>query len=672
MKQRAGKIFLLIFVTAVAVLSVVLLSACMDDCFHQFGEWSPLFDATCQAEGMDVRTCTLCGYSETETRPKSDHAYGAVHIDARPTCTDEGKGTKTCTVCNATMSVTLPVNPVSHSFDDALTCHDRICNACQTTVRGDGKHYYIEGTCACGATLPNLTTAEAAERMKTAMANTLAYRGDFSLTVTRGSYREVNTFYPASGELSLVYGDDTPPCYTLTQRGTLYYYDLQEKKAYRTSLDFLQKRFSLNLLGEIFHEYQLPADESKITDFSFSSDGSLTVRAEISFFRYTAEIISVERDGFLTELTVPHKESEVYPSTTYTLDFAPTAKVAHHPIGIRESDFEVLDTYSVIFYLNLGGAVDTFSVTTGDALALPLGGVDDENYQIDGWYYDMDFIMPFEESTVPYCPTSLNLYAKISLKPNLTALTLIVDTDTEPMWLIFPAGDDTYLEATLRAAFPTPPESTISGLYTRFGSTGLGLFTDPTYTLPLNTPLPAGEVTAYLKVEPYESLILQFPTDLTEYPADMTFYYPPNAVPTVSAETLENMLNSRTGKCFTLWLDSAYTVPYAGTLPKNSFIYLKHVPQEGCVFLDFRHAETGKLLYRIETLCDVEIYLPSADAEAFKDPTGKTACTGVWFDENFSQSAEGELFAPANDLILYCTFDLAPSDAEAPGQDASL
>lgn len=711
MKRRTGKIFIFFVVTAIAVLLSFLLSACMDVCLHQFGEWSPLFNATCETEGMDLRTCMLCGYTETQTHRKTDHTYGAVRINVRPTCTDSGNGAKTCTVCGATQTVDLSVNPFAHKwgtpavrpatctengesvricelcetadteilpaghkFDDAYSCHDRTCSACHTFVPGDGNHTFINDACACGTPHPDFTLSKAAERIRAATAKTLAHDDDFSVAVTDGGSQEIVTFFPLLGEFARFFGLGEPApalaLYTLRQNGALYYYDLRDRKAYLASSHILRQQISIKqLYGDVLKNYQPPADESKITEFSFSSDGALTLTATLILPDGAVTATFTEQNGILTELTVHPKRNEEPSILKYRFNLSPDIKITAHPGGVKDSDFAIADTYTVNFIATIGSTVESFSAQTGAQFPLPVGNTANSDYQIDGWYYDADFHEPYEESTVPYTPIPLTLYAKTSLKSNITYLTLhIVGADIAPKVWTFPSENAfAYLENAVRATFPSPSSGALPGLTAESGYTRLGLFTDSKCTIPLGDTLPAGEITVYLKVEPYANLILKFPTDLPEYPADLSYYYSKTAAPSISAETFLNEVTSRTGKCFTLWLDATYTLPYAETLPENGILYLKRVPQENYVFVNYVDAETEILLTRIEAELNYAVYL--LNPFDLDDPTRRLVCTGIWFDSDCMQSAVGELITPEGELTLYCTFVLAPPDSQTLGHD---
>lgn len=65
---------------------------------HSMGEWSVLEQPTESAEGLQIRYCERCDYSETEAIPKLDHTHDYSHSVSRqePTCTADGSITYTC------------------------------------------------------------------------------------------------------------------------------------------------------------------------------------------------------------------------------------------------------------------------------------------------------------------------------------------------------------------------------------------------------------------------------------------------------------------------------------------------------------------------------------------------------------------------------------------------
>lgn len=64
---------------------------------HTWNDWTIAKEPTCQEEGQESRTCTLCGETETRPVPKTEHQYEARVVE--PLCTEKGYTIYTCTVC---------------------------------------------------------------------------------------------------------------------------------------------------------------------------------------------------------------------------------------------------------------------------------------------------------------------------------------------------------------------------------------------------------------------------------------------------------------------------------------------------------------------------------------------------------------------------------------------
>ena len=63
--------------------------------------------ATCEEEGLETHTCTVCGFSKSEELEPQGHAYQTVTVEA--TCTKEGSVTTTCANCDYYNVEILPV-----------------------------------------------------------------------------------------------------------------------------------------------------------------------------------------------------------------------------------------------------------------------------------------------------------------------------------------------------------------------------------------------------------------------------------------------------------------------------------------------------------------------------------------------------------------------------------
>lgn len=109
---------------------------------HTYGDGKVVTAATCKAEGKQEFTCLVCGYTKTETIPKTrQHSYDAGTITKQATYTAAGEKVYTCTVCGATKTEVIPMLTHNHNFTWTVIS--------QATVFAPEKQ---EGICSiCGA-----------------------------------------------------------------------------------------------------------------------------------------------------------------------------------------------------------------------------------------------------------------------------------------------------------------------------------------------------------------------------------------------------------------------------------------------------------------------------------------------------------------------------------------
>ncbi|MBQ1514314.1 MAG: L,D-transpeptidase family protein [Lachnospiraceae bacterium] len=80
---------------------------------HHWGSWTVTQAATCGADGVQTRTCSSCGDSETQTIPATGaHSYGD-WVESPATCTEPGTRTHTCSVCGAS-EIETTSDPTGH------------------------------------------------------------------------------------------------------------------------------------------------------------------------------------------------------------------------------------------------------------------------------------------------------------------------------------------------------------------------------------------------------------------------------------------------------------------------------------------------------------------------------------------------------------------------------
>ena len=92
-------------------------------CTHNW-EWEVTTPATCTVEGIETKTCTLCGEEDgTEVIAALGHDIVPAENTIHPTCTEEGFGNTFCTRCDYTESdVVIPAYGHNYSAAIPATC----------------------------------------------------------------------------------------------------------------------------------------------------------------------------------------------------------------------------------------------------------------------------------------------------------------------------------------------------------------------------------------------------------------------------------------------------------------------------------------------------------------------------------------------------------------------
>ena len=127
-----------------------------EDCTHKWSAWKEVYAATCDEEGEEYRSCSLCGDIEYNSIPKkTSHDWSAWEELYAATCDSEGEEYRSCAVCDEMEYRTIPKS-TTHDWDSwetvrAATCvkkgkKTRTCWECgktQTkTIAATGKHKY--------------------------------------------------------------------------------------------------------------------------------------------------------------------------------------------------------------------------------------------------------------------------------------------------------------------------------------------------------------------------------------------------------------------------------------------------------------------------------------------------------------------------------------------------
>ncbi len=114
----------------------------MQECSsHTYGSWTIVKDATCDADGMQTRTCSKCGDAQQETIRAIGHSYGSWETTKTAVCETEGTRTRKCSRCGVEQSESVPAT--GHSYGNwtttkAATCdingvRNRKCSKCGDT-----------------------------------------------------------------------------------------------------------------------------------------------------------------------------------------------------------------------------------------------------------------------------------------------------------------------------------------------------------------------------------------------------------------------------------------------------------------------------------------------------------------------------------------------------------
>ena len=110
---------------------------------HSYGAWQTLQKAVCGSAGLQSRTCTVCGMTQTGIIPALEHQAGEPKQTLAPTCTSEGQSTVSCLLCGKLLELqTLPAT--GHTAGELVTdqtasCtkpgwEHRSCTVCKTVV----------------------------------------------------------------------------------------------------------------------------------------------------------------------------------------------------------------------------------------------------------------------------------------------------------------------------------------------------------------------------------------------------------------------------------------------------------------------------------------------------------------------------------------------------------
>ena len=128
------------------------------ECEHEWGEWEVTTPATCETAGVETRTCTKCGETETREIAALGHNWGEWEVTTEATCEEPGVETRTCANCGETETREIPA--LGHDWGEVPTYgydeegHWLICS-CGHKGEKEAHAFENNGYCKCGYLDPN-------------------------------------------------------------------------------------------------------------------------------------------------------------------------------------------------------------------------------------------------------------------------------------------------------------------------------------------------------------------------------------------------------------------------------------------------------------------------------------------------------------------------------------
>lgn len=117
MKNKRNILSLIICIILLCLVALVIFVGCDQKAKHvnhSFGEWKVDVAATCAQEGVESRTCKICGIIETAVINKKAHTE-VIDEAVEPTCTEGGRTAgKHCSVCGAVIVACTQLDALGH------------------------------------------------------------------------------------------------------------------------------------------------------------------------------------------------------------------------------------------------------------------------------------------------------------------------------------------------------------------------------------------------------------------------------------------------------------------------------------------------------------------------------------------------------------------------------
>ena len=143
---------------------ILLITSCGHNCEKEGHLWTVTdrVESTCIEQGVENKTCSVCGVVESETLPLSDHVLDVIeHVDN--TCISDGYTKYRCSVCSEEFEELLLKNPDKHIFVEKtlspVTCMtdgvvEYKCEGCgysvNRVVHATGHDFYKDKCLYCG------------------------------------------------------------------------------------------------------------------------------------------------------------------------------------------------------------------------------------------------------------------------------------------------------------------------------------------------------------------------------------------------------------------------------------------------------------------------------------------------------------------------------------------
>ena len=146
---------------------------------HNFGEWR-ITEATCDVDGIKVRSCTICGEKEEIVLPATGHSYEA-EVIKEATEKQEGERLYTCVNCRHSYTESIPRLPAKHEH----SYQKEVVKKASCTTEG-----LLRYTCSCGDTYEEVILATG-HSMKEGSCTICGYK-ESSGTGTSGTGSVIN------------------------------------------------------------------------------------------------------------------------------------------------------------------------------------------------------------------------------------------------------------------------------------------------------------------------------------------------------------------------------------------------------------------------------------------------------------------------------------------------